>query len=404
MTSVYNRWGVPVILNAAGTLTRLSGGPMRQEVAAAMAEAAGHSVDMAQLQAAAGARIAELTGAQAGYVTPGAAAGLLLGTAAILTGGQRASIARLPEKAPRRREFIVVRSQRNSYDVALRTAGARLREVGLPDRSSGAGVRDADAFEIADAITEDTAAIFYVAGRQAAPPLQEVARVAHEAGLPVLVDAAAQLPPAANLRRFIEEGADLVVFSGGKVIGGPPASGILCGRADLVGAAALQHLDLDVYAALWRPPETLIDADALGGPPRHGIGRALKIGKEQVIGLLTALELFVDEGDAVRHASWLAVVEEIAATLAADGRLIARGISLTLRDRDRIDRIPKLALTVEEADAEVAARLILALEDGSPSVHVDQAEYGSGTIVFNPVALPPGAAQQIAHATLSALG
>ncbi|GAB5375835.1 MAG: hypothetical protein AcusKO_22970 [Acuticoccus sp.] len=403
MTSVYERLGVPVVLNAAGTLTRLSGGPVRPEVAAAMAEAAGHSVDMARLQAAAGARIAAVTGAEAGYVTPGAAAALMLGAAAILTGPKRAALARLPERPPQRREFLVVRSQRNSYDIALRTAGARLVEVGLPDRASGAGVRDADPFEIEDAIGEDTAAIFYVAGRSAAPPLTDVVRVARAAGIPVLVDAAAQLPPAANLRRFIEEGADLVAYSGGKAIGGPPASGILCGRADLVSAAALQHLDLDVFADLWRPPAGLIDAARLGGPPRHGIGRACKVGKEQVVGLLAALDLFCAEGDAARHARWLATLQAIAARLEAGGALDAAGATLALRDGDDIAAVPKLALTLAGDGGARAARLVLALEDGQPPVHVDQSEHRAGTLVFNPVSLTADAAAAVADATQVAL-
>ena len=155
-------------------------------------------------------------------------------------------MARLPDTTGMKNEVIVVRSQRNFYDHAVRAVGVRLVEVGLPDRYAGAGVRDAEAWEIADAITDQTAAVFYVADSAAQPPLAEVVTVAHAAGIPVIVDAAAQLPPQGNLRRFIEEGADLVAFSGGKAINGPQGTGILCGRRDLVMAAALQHLDLDI--------------------------------------------------------------------------------------------------------------------------------------------------------------
>ena len=138
------------------------------------------------------------------------------------------------------------------YDRAIAVAGGRIVEVGIPDRYSGPGVRDASAWEIAAAITPDTAAIYYLAHPRSLPPLPEVAAVAHEHGIPLLVDAAAQLPPADNLRRFLEQGADLVAFSGGKAIGGPQASGILCGRADLVASALLQMLDLDVFPDLWQ--------------------------------------------------------------------------------------------------------------------------------------------------------
>ncbi len=152
----------------------------------------------------------------------------------------------------------------------------------------------------------------YVVGGSARPSLSETVRVAHEAGVPVLVDAAAQLPPAKNLRRFIAEGADLVVFSGGKVIGGAQATGILCGRRDLIMAAALQQLDLDVVPEHRSPPNFLIDLSLLAGIQPHGIGRPCKVGKEAIIGLLTALGLFLAEKDAARHARWLATAHLIA--------------------------------------------------------------------------------------------
>jgi L-seryl-tRNA(Ser) seleniumtransferase len=155
---VYERLGVRAIINAKGPATRLSGGPMRPEVAAAMAEAAQACVDIAELQARAGEIIARATGAEAGYVTAGAAAGLLLGTAACVTGLDPGRMSRLPDTTGLKNEVVMVRSQRNFYDHAVRTAGVRIVEVGLPDRYAGAGVRDAEPWEIADAITDRTAA------------------------------------------------------------------------------------------------------------------------------------------------------------------------------------------------------------------------------------------------------
>ena len=229
--SVYTRFGVRTVINACGTVTRLSGGRMHPEVAAAMVAASGECVDMVELQAAASRVITRITGAQAGIVTSGASAGILLGAAACLAGLDPARMNRLPEVADGRNEFIVVRSQRNMYDRALVVAGGRIVEVGIPDRYSGPGVRDAAAWEIEAAITPNTAGIYYLAHPQSLPPLADVAAVAREHGIPLLVDAAAQLPPTDNLRRFLAQGADLVAFSGGKAIGGPQASGILCGRA-----------------------------------------------------------------------------------------------------------------------------------------------------------------------------
>src|SRR5918995_3054523 len=315
MANVYERLGVRTIINANGPSTRLSGGIMRPEVAEAMVEASQHCVDMAALQARASELIAEATGAEAGLVTAGAAAGLLLGTAACVTGLDPGRMNRLPDTTGMRNEVVVVRSQRNFYDHAVRAVGVRLIEVGLPDRFAGAGVRDAEPWEIADAISERTAAVYWVAAADARPSLEEAVEIAHAAGVPVLVDAAAQLPPVDNLRRFILAGADLVAFSGGKAIGGPQASGILCGRRDLIMAAALQMLDLDVFYEQWQPPASFIDKARLKGLPQHGIGRACKVGKEEIVGLLTALQLFVEDHPGQRRARWLASMQELATGL-----------------------------------------------------------------------------------------
>ena len=139
--------------------------------------------------------------------------------------------------------------------------------------------------------------------------------VARRHSLPVIVDAAGQLPPAENLRRFIAEGADLVAFSGGKAIGGPQASGFLAGRRPLIQSAALQQLDHDTYFEQWNPPASLFDKQKLVGLPASGVGRAAKCGKEEIVGLLTALRLFLEENSEERHARWLAVCEEIADAL-----------------------------------------------------------------------------------------
>src|SRR5689334_18265459 len=190
MANIYDRLGVRTIINASGPATGLSGSIMPPEVAEAMKEASQYCVDIAELQARAGAIIAEITGAEAGYVTSGAAAGLLLGTAACVTGLDPGKMNRLPDTAGMKNEVIIPRSQRNFYDHAVRSVGVKLVEVGIADRFSGAGVRDTEAWEIADAITDNTAAICYVAYPHSLPPLKEVVAVAHTASVPVLVDAA----------------------------------------------------------------------------------------------------------------------------------------------------------------------------------------------------------------------
>ncbi len=399
-TTVYERLGVPTVINAHTTATRLSGGIMRPEVADAMREATQWTVDMATLEARASELIAGHTGAEAGYVTSGAAAALLLGTAACVTGLDPARMNRLPDTTGMRNEVVVPRSHRNFYDHAVRAAGVTLVEVGLSDRFAGAGVRDTEAWEIAAAITDRTAAVLYVAGPDARPPLAEVVTVAHAAGVPVLVDAAAQLPPAANLKRFVAEGADLVCFSGGKAIGGPQASGILCGRRDLVMAAALQHLDQDILWEQWNPPPALFDKARLPGLPQHGIGRPAKVGKEAIVGLLTALDLFVAEGDDARIARWTAQMERL-----ADG---LRGIPNTAVRivRDRRNGTPTVELTLDEAALGLdALELVRRLQDGRPSVAANPSRVQDGIVLFAPVALRPDDERTIAdrvRATLSA--
>lgn len=391
--NVYERRGVRTLINAKGPATRLSGGIMRPEVIAAIAEAAGHCVDMAELQAHASQVIAAVTGAEAGYVASGAAACLTLATAACVTGLEPGRMARLPNATGLKNEVVVVRSQRNFYDHAVRAAGVRLVEVGLPDRYSGAGVRDAEPWEIADAITDKTAAVFYVADSAAQPPLREVVAVAHAAGISVIVDAAAQLPPQANLRRFIEEGADLVAFSGGKAINGPQGTGILCGRRDLVMAAALQHLDLDILWKQWSPPAALIDKERLKGVPQHGIGRPCKVGKEQIVGLLTALELFVAEGDLARHQRWRAMMEVL-----ANGLQGISGTQVVLDGIGSPEEVPVVTLRLERSNRLSALDLIVALQTGVPPIQADPLLHARGIVTFNPICLMPGEAEIVAAA------
>lgn len=400
--NIYERRGIRTAINAKGPATRVSGGIMRREVAAAMAEASQFSVDMAELQAHASAVIAEVTGAEAGYVASGAAACLLLATAACVAGLNPGRMARLPDTRGMKNEVIVVRSQRNFYDHAVRAAGVTLVEVGLPDRYAGAGTRDAEAWEIADAITECTAAIFYVADRHARPSLEEVVRVARAAGVPVIVDAAAQLPPQANLRRFVSAGADLVAFSGGKAVGGPQASGFLCGRRELVMSAALQHLDLDIFWEQWSPPPSLIDKERLAGVPQHGIGRPCKVGKEEAIGLLTALELFVEEGDAARHRRWLALAETLWSRLTA-GLADHDGVAVSLTDRDRGDAVPMVELALSQTAPLSALDLVIALQNGHPPIHSDPTFCDRGIVQFNPMCLQPGEPERVADAVLGLL-
>lgn len=379
--NIYEKFGVRTIINAKGTATRLSGALMRTEVSAAMVEASQHCVELAELQAAASREIAKATGAEAGYVASGASACLLLAAAACMVGLDPGRMARLPDTKGMKNEIIMIRSQRNSYDRAIRTAGARIVEVGLPDRFSGAGVRDAEGWEIEEAITDQTAAVFYVAGGAAQPPLPMVTAIARQRNIPVIVDAAAQLPPASNLKRFIAEGTDLVAFSGGKALGGPQASGFLCGRKDLIMSAALQHLDLDIYEDMWSPPKSLIDRSKLKGMPQHGIGRSCKVGKEEIAGLLTALRLFVAEGDEARHSRWMSVLELIVSELRD-----IRDAHIFIEGAEDFGTVPTLVIGFHEEKGK-ADRIIKRLMTGTPSIHADTARRKQNKLVVNPACI-----------------
>ena len=390
--SIYDRFGVRARINAAGLLTRLGGSLMPAEVLDAMAEAAGSFVDMAELQAAASAVIARHTGAAAGLVTSGAAAGLTLGAAACLAGLDAARMDRLPETDDAPNEILMCRTHRTGYDHAIRAAGARIREVGFNDRATGAGVRDVEVWELEAAVTPRTVAIAYMATPGSWPPLADVAALAHRHGLPVIVDAAAQLPPVENLRRFVENGADLVVFSGGKAIRGPQGTGILCGRRDLIGSAALQQLDMDVRPETWRPPESYLHRDALHGIPHHGIGRGFKVSKEEIVGFLIALDRFVTLDHAAEQARQEALLVAIRDALADAPHVRARLLSAAETGRD-----PLLEVRVDETALGLSAfALSLTLQQDEPPVHLGERRAPEGVLIVNPVGLREGEAEIVA--------
>ena len=380
--SIYQTWGLDPIINVSGAVTRLGGAPMPREVLDAFCAAAADSVPLEHLQAAASRAIAEATGAESGLVTAGAAAGLTLGTAAILTGYNLGRMEKLPDCDGFPNEFVMAREQRNGYDHAVRAAGARLVEVGFHEIIAGAGVRRAEAWEFEAAFGPRSAAVFYVYDLHGRPPLAELVKLAHARGLPVLVDAAGELPPRSNLRDIVASGADLVTFSGGKAIRGPQATGILCGRRDLIGAAAVQMLDMDDHFELWDPPASFISKKELGGIPRHGIGRALKVSKEQIVALLTALKLFsgghYDSEVPIKRR----ILEQIAVALEG---LACRSRLLLAADGQSL---PLLELHVDEpALGRSAVEVCRRLRAGKPAVYVGHMYLAEGKLMINPLHL-----------------
>lgn len=388
--NIYETLGVSPIINAYGPATRLGGAPMDPEIGSAMLEASKFCVDIGELQGAACKIIAEITGAEAGIVTSGASAGLMLAAASCLTGLDVLRMNRLPDTRGMPNEILIARSHRNGYDHAVRASGAILIEVGLADRFNGAGIRDCEAWELGASITDQTAAILYLAAPDSRPALSAVAEVAHARNIPVIVDAAAQLPPVSNLRNFVSQGADLVAFSGGKAIGGPQASGILCGRRDLIAAAALQMFDHDVHPVLWAPPPNLIDRLRVLGAPRHGIGRSCKVGKEQIVGLLVALRRFTQFSESAAAEVWIGAVNQLEACL---DRTEGCRVSKTFDGE-----VPFLEVSIDERIVgKNAIQVAHELQNSKPGIYIEISCIDVGTLRFGPTCLQAGNVTAVAR-------
>ncbi len=298
----FDKLGVKTLINASGTITRVGGAWMTQEALSAINEAAFQSVRLDELQAAASRIIAKRTHAEAGIVTNGTSAALMLAAAACICGLDVARMNRLPDTRNMPDEVIMPWHQISGYNHAIRAAGAKIIGVGIPNSTTPPReVHTIDARDVEAAVTDKTAAIATAVREGGHPPLEDIVAVGHKYAVPVIVDAAAQVPPVKNLHRFIDMGADLVAISGGKGIRGPQGSGILCGRKDLIASATLQSLDMAGESfQLWDPPEALIPKEKLKGKPEHGIGRGCKVTKEEIAGLLAALENFTEEHFAAR--------------------------------------------------------------------------------------------------------
>lgn len=372
MSGLYERFGLRPLINARGTHTRLGGSIMPPEVLDAMREAAGAYIVLDELQEKASAIIAHATGAEAGMVTGGAEAGLLLATAACIAGTDRIKIEQLPNSMGMKNEAIIHRAHRNGYDHAVRAAGATIVEVGY-----GHGTIP---YQLEAAFTEKTALVEYLASPWAsrgALPLAQTCEIAHKHGVPVLVDAAATLPPPENLTRFIAEGADLVTFSGGKGLRGPQSSGILAGRADLIRAALAN------------------------GSPNHSVGRAAKAAKEDIVGLLVALERYLQLDHAAELARWQAqsdyMLERLDGLPGVEARCVYDG-------REHIT--PRVELRFAPTSSIDAHELVLALEDGDPRIFLFEPNGPSSvpnSIIITTQTMQPGDERIIADVLRPAL-
>ncbi|WP_254280807.1 aminotransferase class V-fold PLP-dependent enzyme [Haloarcula marina] len=382
-TTIYDELGIPPVINAAGTKTRIGGSLIRPEAVEAMSRASESFVRISDLQIRAGELIQDVTGAEAGYVVSGAAASMTLGIAACIAGDDLGVMSTLPDTEGVADEVVMPRSHRNGYDHAIRAAGATIVDVGNNDNYLGTGSKNTELWEIADAINDETVAVAYMEKSYSQPDLEDVVEVAHERDVPVLVDAAAELPPKSNLEKFIDQGADLVVFSGGKAIRGPQTTGILAGRADLIGSAAMQHLDMHVAEEVWEPPADLINIERFGGVPRQGIGRQLKVGKEELVGLIRALELFVEEDTDELVANWEERSRTIAAALAE-----APGYETTVEPAGKTNIAATVWVSVDADKAGIdTGSLVSELRKEDPRVFVGPDHIHESAFTVNPSCL-----------------
>ncbi|WP_418280342.1 L-seryl-tRNA selenium transferase [Halorubrum sp. DTA98] len=298
---IYDELDVPTVINGVGTRSQVSGATVRPEAREAMSDAATESVYVSDLQAAASKVIRTVTGAEAGLITAGAASGLALASAACLAGDDYGVMERLPDTDGVPSEIIIPRSHRCKYQISLRASGAELVGVGpVSHHPVNGGTDRVEQWHLEAAVTEDTAAIAYLSRPYNVLSIESAAEVAHEHEIPLIVDAADDVHPPERMRSLFEKGADLVSFSGGKSIGGPQSTGILAGNADLVRSAALQMLPDGYDDRVWSPPQEYIDPDQLNGVPPNGIGRPMKVSKEEIVGIITALERFHAEDHAQR--------------------------------------------------------------------------------------------------------
>lgn len=357
---VYARFGVTPVINAGGTHTTHGGSMMRPEVREAMSLAAESFVDLVELKRATGRFVAEITGAEAGMICSGAAGGLVLATAAVMTGTDPEKIAQLPNSTGMKNEILMQHNNPSGYTKCHEYAGATLTYAG---NESGT-TQD----QLADAITDDTAAILHTFAYGPArlgltlPETVEVARNARNP-LPVIVDGAAMLPPKENLTKYISEGADLVTFSGGKYIGGPQSAGLLAGRAELVEAALLNS------------------------GPGMAVGRPQKVGREELIGMATALQLFVESDDEARTDAMQRRAQHISDRLQG-----IPGITASVELDYLQFHVPNCVIRFDSADE--ADRVWEGMHEGNPRVYIARI---SGGLTANAVNILDGQEEAVAQ-------
>jgi L-seryl-tRNA(Ser) seleniumtransferase len=350
--NVYEELGVTTVINGQGTMTILGGSLMRPEVEAAMALASEHFCSIPELEVAAGKRIAEMLKLPADYtglVTSGAAAAMQSGLAGILTGDNEQFIQQLPDLTGMKSEVIIQKSHRNGFDHQLRSTGVKLIEIETRD-------------ELRKAVNSKTAMMHFSNFANAAGHIKvdEWVKLGKEYKIPCFNDGAADTPPVSHLWDYAHMGYDLIAFSGGKAIRGPQCAGLLIGRKELVACALLNN-----------------------SPHEDTLGRSQKVGKEEIIGMIKALESYLKEDHEALTKEWWRRLDSISAEITK-----VPGVSTSFSVPEIANHVPHLEIhwdprriTLEPADA------VKQLRGGKPSIVVASNESG---LIMNSFMLQPG--------------
>src|SRR5712692_2079771 len=349
----YEELGVTTVINGEGTMTMLGGSVLRPELEAVMAQAGRHFVSIPDLEVAAGKRIAEMLKLPDGYtalVTSGAAAAIQSGLAGILTGGSEALIQQLPDLTGMKSEVIIQKSHRNPFDHQLRSTGIKLIEIETRE-------------QLRAAVNERTAMMHFSNFANAAGQIKvdEWVKLAKQYNLPCMNDAAADTPPVSHLWDYTNMGYDLVTFSGGKAIRGPQCAGLLIGRSEMVANALLNN-----------------------SPHEDTLGRSQKVGKEEIIGMVKALELYLKEDHE-------ALAKEWQQRLAVVSREVTKvpGVSTSFFTPEIANHVPHMQITWDSKISLTPKEVSELLRNSKPSIVMGGGE-GRPGLAMNSFMLRPG--------------
>jgi len=364
--NVYDELGVTTVINGQGTMTMLGGSLMRPEVESVMALAGRHFVNIPELEVAAGKRIAEMLKLPADYsalVTCGAAAAMLSGLAGILTRDNPQFIRQLPDLTGMKSEVIIQKSHRNPFDHQLRATGIRLVEV-------------VDRDDLRKTVNEKTAMMHFSNFANAAGQIKvdEWAKLGKEYKVPTFIDAAADTPPVSHLWDYANMGYDLIAFSGGKAIRGPQCAGLLVGRKDLVSYALLNN-----------------------SPHEDTLGRSQKVGKEEIVGMVKALECYLQENHDALNKEWQHRLELVSAEVSK-----VPGVTTKFYVPDIANHVPHMEIRWDKRISATPREVNAALRKGQPAIVLSTGEEGE-VLSLNSFMLQPGEDKIIAEAVVAVL-